>query len=104
MILTENEQVISLSTEDEVFEYICQNSNIYKMLFAASFIAKGGEAIVFKIEHTGTDEIVAKCPIFDKDITEVQLATAYDSIFYESQTLKLLPFYKNMAEVKEEII
>src|SRR6185437_13242313 len=25
-------------------------------------------------------------------------------IFYESQTLKLLPFYKNMAEVKEEII
>lgn len=52
----------------------------------------------------GTDEIVAKCPLFKEGITDEELTTIYDSIFYESQTLKLLPYYKHMAEIKEEII
>lgn len=34
----------------------------------------------------------------------MDLIAFHNSKFYKSQTLKLLPFYKNIAEIKEEII
>ena len=50
----------------------------------ANMIAKGGEAVVYRIEHTGAEEIVAKCPLFKEEILKEDLLSAYDSIFYET--------------------
>lgn len=79
-------------------------SKSYSQIIDATFLAKGGEAIVYRVEHTGSDEIVIKCPLFDPEASLDNLTTLYDSIFYESALLKLLPYYKHMAEIKEEII
>ena len=46
------------------------NSNNYSEIMDVSLIAKGGEAAVYRIEHTGTEEIVAKCPLFKEDILQ----------------------------------
>jgi hypothetical protein len=56
-------------------------------VFEARELARGGEAVVYWAVHQGADEIVVKCPL----LTDPEkLAVVYDSIFYESQTLKLL--------------
>lgn len=53
-------------------------------------MAKGGEAIVYRVEHNGLDEIVIKCPLIDRNMNKEELFCAYQSIFYESQLMKLI--------------
>ena len=36
---------------------------------SVSYIAKGGEAIVYRLEHTGHDEVVAKTPVFNESMS-----------------------------------
>ena len=47
-------------------------------------LARGGEAVVYRIDHMGIDEIVAKCPLFKPESSKDDLLLAYSSIFYES--------------------
>jgi len=50
----------------------------------ASELARGGEAVVFRVEHFGLDEIVAKCTIFTEDTPFSVIKTCYSTIFYET--------------------
>jgi hypothetical protein len=56
------------------------------------------------VEHFKLDEIVAKCTIFDANTKFSEVKQCYSTIFYESQTLKMLKNYDYMAQIKEEII
>lgn len=67
-------------------------------------MTQGGEAAVFRIEHSDQDEIVAKIPLFEETSTSYDNAIQYMSMLYESQTLKLNPYKENIARIKEEII
>jgi hypothetical protein len=40
-------------------------SRMYPNIINSNELARGGEAVVFRVEHFGMDEIVAKCTIFD---------------------------------------
>lgn len=51
-----------------MYKFISTHSKIYSLILGVSYITHGGEAIVFKVEHTGTDEIVAKSTVFREDI------------------------------------
>lgn len=44
-------------------------SKTYPSIIGADELARGGEAVVYRVVHTGLDEIVAKCPVFADDIT-----------------------------------
>jgi len=79
-------------------------SKTYPSIIGASEIARGGESAVYRVEHTGLDEIVAKCPILPPEAKHEDVIRAYEGIFYESQTLKLNNKRELMAEIKEEII
>ena len=46
-----------------------EHSRSYPNVIGANFIAKGAESIVYRVEHTETDEIVAKCPVFGDNFT-----------------------------------
>ena len=51
------------------------NKNLSKQVLVkiqileVNLLALGGEAAVYKIEHAGIEEIVAKCPVFKEDAT-----------------------------------
>lgn len=59
---------------------------------------------MFRVEHFGLDEIVAKCSLFHEDADLNTIRKCYSSIFYETQTLKMLKNNEYMAQIKEEII
>ena len=44
-----------------------QYSNDFRSVLSAEFLAKGGEAIVYRFEYVGSEEVVAKVPIFTKE-------------------------------------
>jgi hypothetical protein len=72
-----------------------------ELVFGVAELARGGEAVVYRAEHKEPIEIVIKCPLLtDPD----KLAIVYDSIIYESQTLKLLNMKESIAQIKEEVI
>jgi hypothetical protein len=48
-------------------EFLRDYSKTYKNIIECSEIARGGEAIVYRVTHTGLDEIVAKCPVFSRE-------------------------------------
>lgn len=77
--------------------FLRQYSRSYSDCLGIDKIAAGGEAIVYRIIHTGVDEVVAKCPVFGDNPSIEQLNSGYDSIFYESQTLKLNPLKSNIC-------
>ena len=67
-------------------------------------LARGGEAIVYRVDHTGSDEIVVKTPLFGENPSVEKVMACYDSIFYESQTLMLNNLKSHICKIKEEII
>ncbi len=67
-------------------------------------LAKGGEAIVYIIEHSLPDEIIIKCPILTKEQKDYSLTTAFNSIIYESQTINLNKHSGYVVNNVEEII
>ena len=50
-----------------------KNSLYYKGIISAELLGKGGEAIIYRLEHVGVDEVVAKMPIFAKETPEKEL-------------------------------
>ncbi len=50
----------SFTTPESMLQYLEKNSN-YIWPVNVKYLAKGGEAIVYRIEHAGLDEVVAKC-------------------------------------------
>lgn len=84
IIRTDSKDLRILATKEDFEDYLKKNSKVYSNIYNANFIAKGGEAIVYRIIHEGLDEIVAKCPIFPADASKGQIIEAYASIFYES--------------------
>jgi hypothetical protein len=79
-------------------------SKTYPSIIDASELARGGESVVYGVQHTGLDEIVAKCPLLPAEAKHEDVIRAYEGIFYESQTLKLNPKRDLVAEIKEELI
>ena len=53
-----------ISSGEEIANFLRKHSKTYRNIIQCSLLAAGGEAWVFKIEHTGLDEIVAKTPLF----------------------------------------
>ena len=56
--------MIQLRDNETVYEYIKAHSKKYNTIVGAEFLAQGGEAIVYRIDHNGLDEIVMKTPLF----------------------------------------
>ncbi len=77
-------------------QYIAENSKKIKPVFMKE-LARGGEAVVYRIEHTGLEEVVAKCTLKGSGNTFLE-------IMNESQMLKLLQNEDCICSVKEEII
>jgi hypothetical protein len=61
-----------------------QFSKTYPSVISAIEIARGGEAVIYRVEHTALDEIVVKCPVFPDNATQADVTNSYASIFYES--------------------
>jgi hypothetical protein len=66
-----------------------------------NWLAQGGEAIVYTITHTGTDEVVIKCPLIQDGVNQDSL---YEDIMNETLMLKLCPLQSHICQVKEELI
>jgi hypothetical protein len=47
-----------------VVEFLRANCQRIENAFSVDFLAKGGEAIVYRLEHDGTEELVLKSPLF----------------------------------------
>ena len=60
--------------------------------------------MVYRIEHSGVDELVIKTPLFSDITTSDDQLSTYEQIFYECQTLKLNCYKNGIAQVKEELI
>eukprot|EP00347_Sterkiella_histriomuscorum_P017952 403347355 len=71
-----------------------------------SEIAKGGESIVYKLDHLGIEEVVIKQSVTNTNnkIDEVIKQFILTNQMAETQQLKLLQSDKYIAKVKEEII
>jgi hypothetical protein len=93
-----------LVERNEVEDYLKDHSRFYPSVLSVKFLAKGGEAIVYRVEHGELDEIVAKCSYFESWATPEMIKASYDAMLYESQTLKLLKNYDSMTSIREEII
>ena len=65
IIFTSNKVVSGLKEVEELKQFLKQFAKIYNTIIDAIFLAKGGESIVYRIEHAGLDEIVAKCPYYN---------------------------------------
>lgn len=50
----------------------------------AYLLAQGGEATIFRVDHTGTDELVVKCPRNNGDLQGLEIALLYESIISET--------------------
>ena len=62
-----------------------EKSKKYKNIYRAITITKGGEAAVYRIDHTDFDQIVAKVTLLDSyKVSREYLNEAYSSIFYET--------------------
>ena len=64
--------------------FLIENSISYKGIISSDILGKGGEAIVYRIEHVGVDEVVAKVPLIKKGIHYNEMMRNYESIFYET--------------------
>ena len=55
---------IDASDEDSLKSFLKTCSKKYPNILDIELIAKGGEAIVYRLEHGGLDEVVLKMPIY----------------------------------------
>ena len=72
-----------MKTAEELESFLSLYSKTYPQVISINELARGGEAVVYRVEHW-TDEIVVKCPLFESDTGDMDVFAAYDSIFYES--------------------
>ena len=49
-------------SNNESIKDLLAQSNKYKAIDYTE-LARGGEAVIYRVEHSGTDEVVAKCSL-----------------------------------------
>ena len=89
--------------------FLAKYSRYFKDVVKVSELARGGEAIVYTLEHSLPDELVIKCPILvenedSKSGVKKPAFPDFESILYESQTINLNPHQGHMVNNVEEII
>eukprot|EP00347_Sterkiella_histriomuscorum_P010727 403375153 len=82
------------------------HSKLFQNAISISEIARGGESVVYKLDHLGVDEVVIKQSVTNKNnkMDEVIKQSVLTNQMGETQQLKLLQSDKFIAQVKEEII
>eukprot|EP00347_Sterkiella_histriomuscorum_P004513 403360175 len=100
---SDNQQIIQ---EGQMIDYLKMHSKLFQNAISISEIAKGGESVVYKLDHLGVDEVVIKQSVTNTNnkIDEVIKQSALTNQMGETQQLKLLQSDKFIAKVKEEII
>eukprot|EP00347_Sterkiella_histriomuscorum_P002996 403365996 len=94
----------NLVDQGQVMKYLQQYSEKYSNVIGVNELARGGEAVVYRIEHKNLEEVVAKCSLINPDQNSSQVHESLMDIISESQQLKLLSNPNFIAQVKEEII
>lgn len=51
----------------EIEQFISEHSCFIDRIFGVQFLAKGGEALIMRVEHGGLDELVVKNPLFESE-------------------------------------
>jgi hypothetical protein len=68
-----------LANSDDLRGFLSDYSQEYQCIFDVSEIARGGEAVVYRLVHNKNDEIVAKTPLFsDIQNDKEKLVAAYE--------------------------
>jgi hypothetical protein len=89
IFFTGSSKASGLKDTDTLEGFLKKYSKVYNNIIGSFELARGKEAVVYRIEHIGLEEIVAKCLLFEPNATNEEIINAYKGIFYESQTLKL---------------
>ncbi|CDW87753.1 protein kinase domain containing protein [Stylonychia lemnae] len=91
--------------DNSMLKFLSEHSLRYKNVINLKELARGGEAVVYRLQHIDLDEVVAKCTLIDSQQQDQQQRhEQLLDIFSESQQLKLLANDNYIAQVKEEII
>ena len=86
-------------SEQEVQDYLAHRSSKYTPIEVRE-LARGGEAVVYRVEHSSLEEVVAKCTLGSGE----GRTEAFLDLRQETHSLKLLKNRNLICEVKEEII
>ena len=81
-------------------QFLQTYSKKYSNVIEVRELARGGEAVVYRLEHQNLDEVIAKCTLInddEKDMSEIH--EAFMEILAESQQLKLLANDNYIAQV-----
>lgn len=65
--LSKNTEINPIMNANDVQEFLKYNSRKYNSIISAEELARGGEAVVYRVESTSRDEIVAKCSLFTSE-------------------------------------
>eukprot|EP00347_Sterkiella_histriomuscorum_P001519 403371720 len=95
---------LDLSDKDDLYKFIIASSKKYKDIMNFDELAKGGEAVVYRIQNYTGKELVAKCSIFKTEGDKFKQHETFQSILQETQTLKLLNNSEYIAQVEDEFI
>eukprot|EP00347_Sterkiella_histriomuscorum_P002818 403366689 len=95
---------LDLSDKDDLYKFIIASSNKYNDIMNFEELAKGGEAVVYRIQNYTGKELVAKCSIFKSKGDKYKQHETFQSILLETQTLKLLNNSEYIAQVEDEFI
>eukprot|EP00347_Sterkiella_histriomuscorum_P006149 403353881 len=91
--------------EDNIKHYVETTSFGFSKVLEVKKIAQGGEAIVFRLEHQGTNEVVIKTSLKIQNETDNDDSESpFIDLMAETRHLRLLQSEKYIASVKEEII
>jgi hypothetical protein len=64
--MSDTDEIHPLTSPKLVEKFLKKNSRHHNSVISVSELARGGEAIVYRVENTTLDEIVAKCTIFQE--------------------------------------
>eukprot|EP00347_Sterkiella_histriomuscorum_P008782 403343775 len=80
-----------------------KRSSAYSNVISINFLARGGEAIVYRLEYFGKDEVVIKTTLIEENLGhDIQTQESYLRLFYETSQLKILQNKNFITQIKEE--
>eukprot|EP00347_Sterkiella_histriomuscorum_P008087 403346420 len=100
---TTRNNIHDFQNEQSVKKYLAKHSKFVSPL-SVKELARGGEAVVYRVEHTNLEEIVAKCTLIQNHSNFEQNNQTFLDILKETQMLRLLKNEDHIAQVKEEMI
>ncbi|CDW87246.1 serine threonine protein kinase-like protein [Stylonychia lemnae] len=95
---------VHILTDKTLMKFLQTHSKKYSNVIEVRELAKGGEAIVYRLEHQNLDEVIAKCTLINDNQEDSEIYEAFMEILAESQQLKILANNNYIAQVQEEII